>query len=271
MAVARFIVWFNLLFLWKQYVRVWGNNLRATSLDRLIYLYLHRFGLMGRGDRLFFEQHLRPDMHVIDIGANVGLYTILFSRLVGASGSVAAFEPDPDLFEALETNCRINGVTNVRLYNLAAGSRSGVMVLHRSVVNTGDNRMSTKPPALTEPVNVRVATVDETVSDRRIDFIKIDVQGWEGEVVQGMRRLLGSNPCVQVYFEYWPYGLRKAGIDPKDLLSWFQEFGFQLYRVSGGACTPIAGRANTGDPKGKRFTNFYAVRQPVTETPVTNT
>src|SRR6202041_3002467 len=98
---------------------------------------------------------------------------------------------------------------------LAAGSRSGSMTLARSLINAGDNRMD-RPELgskLTRRVAVRSAAVDEIVHGRQVDFIKIDVQGWESEVFDGMKRVMTCNPALQICFEYWPCGLREAGRD----------------------------------------------------------
>src|SRR5215471_12592897 len=92
----------NQLSCWKRDVPVWGHHFRAVSFDRLLNLNLNRIGLMNTGMRLFLEQQVRPGMRVVDAGANQGLFTLLCSRLVGPNGSVSAFEPDPELFAALE-------------------------------------------------------------------------------------------------------------------------------------------------------------------------
>ena len=236
--------------------------MRAVSFDRLLYLYLHRLGWMGRDDKAFLEQRIRPGMRVIDIGANLGLYTLLLSRLVEKSGMVVAFEPDPELFAALETNCRVNSAINVKLCNLAAGARSGSMTLARSLINAGDNRMAgvASGSTLTREVAVRAATVDEIVDGCQVDFIKIDVQGWEGEVFEGMQHVMTCNPALQICFEYWPYGLRRAGCDPTDLLRSLDRLGFRIYRISERAPAPVTDFVNLKVPFGKGYTNLYAVR-----------
>ena len=81
-------------------------------------------------------------MVVADIGANVGLYTFLLARCVGERGLVYAFEPNPALFASLETNCRTNGVANVRLHNVALGAQDDTLTLTRARFNSGDNRLS---------------------------------------------------------------------------------------------------------------------------------
>ena len=262
MTGAQSLAWFNLLPLWRRRVRVWQHELRGVSLDRLAYLYLHQLGWMGGEEKRFLEQHVRAGMRVLDIGANLGLYTLLLSRLVGETGSVISLEPDPDLFEALRANCQSNGARNVELHNLAAGSRPGRMTLSRSLANAGDNRLTPRRgPGLTRMVDVQVATVDELAAGHPVHFIKMDVQGWEGEVFRGMQRVLDENPDLQILFEYWPYGLRNAGYDPLGLLSELKTRGFGIYGIAGNVSAPITDRAKWKAPTGKRFTNLYATRE----------
>src|SRR6476469_8550311 len=94
---------------WGAQVATWGGRFQAPSADRLAYLWLHKLGIMG-ADKALLEAQVQPGMVVADIGANVGLYTYLLARCAGERGLVYAFEPDPALFAALETNCRTNEV-----------------------------------------------------------------------------------------------------------------------------------------------------------------
>jgi FkbM family methyltransferase len=262
MTPTLLLTWFNLLPIWRRRQRVWGSLLEATTFDRCLYLSLHRSGWMGRDDKAFFEGIVRPGMHVVDVGANVGLYTVLFSRLVGESGKVTAIEPDPVLFEALKTTCRLNSLTNVKPYNVAAGATSGAGVFSQSLLHSGDGRMGQWPASdLRRSVDVRVATIDEIAAGGRVDFIKIDVQGWEGEVIKGMHQVLTSNPAVQICFEYWPSGLRAAGFDPKALLAALENYGFQIWPASRPRSGPITKFSELSGPSGKGYTNLYAVRE----------
>src|SRR3954447_3138489 len=137
MKVMNAIVQANLLPLWKWKVRVWNFIFVAPSLDRLTALFLHKFGLLGKPDKLFFERNLRPGMNVVDIGANQGLYSLMFSRLVGETGTVIAFEPEPDMFAALEMNILANSIGNIEHHQLALGSEPGQAMLSRSLIHGG--------------------------------------------------------------------------------------------------------------------------------------
>jgi len=107
--VAQSLYKLNVLPMWGHTVEVWGNRITATSLDRLLNLYLHRYGLRGEEEKQFLERHVKPGMRVLDIGANQGIYSLLMSRLVGPSGHLHCFEPDPRLFASLRENCRRSG------------------------------------------------------------------------------------------------------------------------------------------------------------------
>jgi FkbM family methyltransferase len=261
MTGARLLTRFNLLPFWRRRVHAWGSDIEAITFDRYLNLYLHRAGLRGREEKRFLEGVVRPGMHVIDVGANIGIYTLLLSRLVGESGRVTAIEPEPDLFEALKTNCRLNSAKNVRPYNVAAGATSKVGVLSRSFVHAGDNRMGLAAVSeIRKPVEVRVTTIDEIVGGEHVDFIKIDVQGWEGEVLKGMQQVLACNASLQICFEYWPYGLRAAGCDPLTLLREFGEHGFRLWQVSKLESGPITEFTKLLDLGGQGYTDLYAAR-----------
>ena len=256
----------NRLPIWRRQLSTWGNTLTVATFDRFLYLILHRLAWMGRHDRVFLEQRIRPGMRVVDIGANIGLYTLLLSRLVGKCGTVTAIEPDPCNFELLKTNCAFNSVTNVVLHHAAAGASHGSMRLYRSLVHSGDSRMVFQQPSrLRQSVEVEVRTIDELVAGQRVDFIKVDVQGWEGEVFKGMKEIFARNPGLQISFEYWPFGLRAAGCDPIGLLTTLQELGFRIYPESTQARVAITDFASisacTGDGYTK-FTNLLAVREP---------
>jgi FkbM family methyltransferase len=266
MKVMNAIAEVNVLPLWKWKLRVWDFDFVAPSLDRLAALFLHKFALMGKPERLFFEQKLKPGMNVVDIGANQGLYSLMFSRLVGATGTVIAFEPEPDMFAALETNISANSVSNVEHHQFALGSKSGEAMLSRSLINGGDNRLSSGHPDTTSTKKlVRIVTLDEIVAGRRIDFIKMDVQGWEWEAIRGMEATLRRNPMISVHFEFWPAGLRRSGCEPTELLQFLSQQGFQIYRCCEGGETLVQNfRLLLNELSKDQFVNLYAQRGPST-------
>ena len=250
----------NLLPMWKRQVRVWDSLLVPASLDRLVALLLHRFGLMGKEDRELLQSLVKPGMTVLDIGANQGLYSVLLSRLVGPHGCVLSFEPETDMYSALIRNLQANECKNVTAIPKAVGASSGELVLSRSLVHGGDNRLVRNRAGVSQMCRNAAAVVDSIdnlLGDRPVHFMKIDVQGWEADVFRGMSRCLERNRDVIVFFEFWPKGLIAAGSDPAGFLREILARGFVLQES--GWEYPLGEEelpALINRPRGGRFTNF---------------
>ena len=257
----RLISSFNRLPIWRRHVHLGNDVLLVPNFDRWLYVKLQALRLMGRDERSFLSDHVTPGMTVVDIGANIGVYSIFLADLVGTHGRVFAFEPDPVLFEAAVTNVRVNGKNEViTLHNLALGSRTGQATLHRSTYNSGDNRLSASATHK-ESVPVNVARADDVLDGAKIDLIKMDVQGWESDVLRGLEQTLRSNPALTVYFEYWPEGLRRAGEPLSSPVEILHECGFSVFVP--GEHEPLSSQKIERLAKlysGKRFLNLVAKR-----------
>ena len=218
----------------------WGGPFQPSSADRLAYLWLHKLGIMGR-ERALLEAQVQPGMVVADIGANIGLYTHLLARCAGERGFVYAFEPDPSSIRVPRDELPDQPVENVRLDNVALGARDDNLTLTRSHFNSGDNRLSRRESSTAGgQVSVPVRPLDALLEGRLLDFIKIDVQGWELEVFKGMRGQLAASRPLRIYFEFWPVGLRAAGSDPAELLAFLKQYGLSLYRTENQTLTPLS-------------------------------
>jgi FkbM family methyltransferase len=197
------------------------------------------------------------------VGANIGLYSLLLARLVDQSGSVLAFEPEPNLFAILRENCVSNNAKNVVPFQYALGRASGSALFYRSAFNSGDNRLG-RASVGHDVVAVKIERFDELQPDSKPDFVKIDVQGHELAVLFGMERALTAKPDVRVLFEFSPGALRKAGTEPDLLLKFFRDHGFELYETEDGR---LKGLRNTrqliSHLRGRRYTNLLAARNTV--------
>ena len=243
--------------LWRRSVRVGDAGFEASSFDRLVYLVLQKFGWMGAGDRAFFARHIQHGMRVVEAGANLGVFTLQFSKLAGEEGKVFAFEPDPVLHAAFLKNLKRNDARNVVPIPCALGARSARLALKGFGLNSGDNRLCADPSEA-GAIPVDVVTMDDALAGERIDFVKLDVQGWELEALRGMSRILAENPAVRLFVEFWPYGLRRAGSTPLDLVAFLQENHFKLTTAGGQPFT--AEDAARWDDGSKKFTDLYATR-----------
>jgi len=232
-AIERLASSFNGLGLWRCEQSVWGRRMRASTFDRNLYLWMHRLGLMGAAEREVLGYLVRPGMVVLDVGANMGLYSLLLAQLVGPAGRVVSFEPDPDLFSLLRGNCAANGATNVESHHLALGRRPERMLLHRPALNSGDTHLGSAGAAgFRPPVEVDVASLDSLMPGLRPDFIKVDVQGWELEVLRGMEGTLRAAENVGVFLEICPKWLRRAGESPEEIYRFVRGLGFRFFSCS---------------------------------------
>lgn len=253
---------FNQLPIWKGECRVWTQRMTSPNFERWLYLRAHRVRLMGCVEREFLEKTIRPGMRILDVGSNIGLYSITMARLAGPEGRVTSFEPDPDLFTVFRRNCELNGIVNLTAHQLALGSARARLLLHKMIINSGDNHLGVSRHALfREAIVTEVVSLDEHLPDLPVDFVKIDVQGWELEALRGMRRILTVNRGVKIYFEFMPQSCQRAGSSYMDLLDFLHGLDFRIMDpVEGRVLDRAALTALAESLRGLHYTNLLAFR-----------
>jgi FkbM family methyltransferase len=176
----------------------------------------------------FLRERLRPGMTFVDIGANIGFYTLLGSRCVGGSGHVLAVEPEPYNRSLLCRNVARNQLNNVQVKSCALSAEPGTAILRRSDTNFGDHRVRASTEANGDET-ISLDTFDHVLLEAgldRPDVVKMDTQGYECHIVRGMKRFLEDRHPAVVLTEYWPYGMRQAGGNPGEFLTTFADHGF---------------------------------------------
>ena len=251
---------FNRLPLWRRRVLVWGFRMHAPTFDRCLYLWMHRLGRMGRGDRAFLAASVRPGMQIADVGANIGLYTLLLARLAGPAGRIHAFEPDPLMVGSLCQNLAAAGAFTVQVFSCAAGAATGEAVLQRHAINSGDNRLGAATGGAWhgESHRVPVRALGDALGGQPLDLMKIDVQGWEAEVFRGLGGLLDANPGLLIYFEFWPDGLARAGTSVADLAALLNQLRLRVTRP--GSREPVDLAHLAAGMRPGAYTNLLAAR-----------
>ena len=185
-----------------------------------------------------FERALRPGDTVLDVGAHAGYYSLLSSLLVGDSGAVWAFEPNPRNFRSLRANLELNGCRNARAVQLAVSDRTGEACFEAgSGSGTGHLSAGGSLP-------VRTVSLDEFCAERGIRpaAVKIDVEGAELDVLAGAKRVLGESRPV-VFLSTHGAGLHDSA------LRWLAEAGYAARAVDGGdvaAATEVVAVARPG-------------------------
>ena len=212
---------------------VLGHTMYVDPADLVVSRLLVQDGIFEEPETELVHRGAPGDV-VVDVGANIGYYTLLFVRLVGDTGRVYAFEPDPANFALLQKNVWANGYHNVVLIQKAVSDRSGPLNLYLSSSNKGDHRIFPSEEGRSR-IEIQGVSLDDFFRDHHssVDFIKIDIQGSEAAALHGMRKLLGRSPQAKVLTELWPWGMERFGTQPVEVFRLLGGAGFQLYRVGG--------------------------------------
>jgi FkbM family methyltransferase len=189
-----------------------------------------------------FKDSLEPGMTVLDIGANLGYYTLLAAKLVGRGGRVYAFEADPRTVKHLTANVRINDLSNVVVIPKIASDSKQTRELQQSRVATYSGLHSSMPEdSIVGTALVESITIDDILDGASADVVKCDVEGEEPAVLRGMQRTLQNSPSLRLLVEFNPLALRSAGDDPATFLEELDQTFDQVFVIDERkqALTPI--------------------------------
>ncbi len=217
-------------------VKIGCHELFAKSPDRVLALYLYKFSMMGKFESEFFKGIINPGMTVVDIGANLGYYTILLADCVGVNGRVFSFEPEPGQYALLLKNIQANHCANAIAIPKAVSNQSGRIVLWLNKANQGDHRIY--DPADGRPsIEIEATTLDHFLSERdwpKIDFIKMDIQGAEFLALAGMKETIKKNPAIMMLCEFCPDKIIQAGSTTAKFLAQCRDYGFDISHLNEG-------------------------------------
>jgi FkbM family methyltransferase len=205
-------------------VRLW-----LDPRDEGIAMFLITEGVFEPEETKLIASTLKPGMVFVDIGANLGYFTTLAASVVGPTGSVIAFEPEPGNFQRLQANIAENAFKNVEPRQCALSDSPGNLTLYCDPINWGNpSLVKANVPPGTSSVEVPVSTLDAQLAEQeRVDFIKMDVQGFEARVLDGARAMLARHRPT-ILTEFWPDGLRNAGSNPEHHLADMQALGYRI-------------------------------------------
>lgn len=181
-------------------------------------------------DRNIMSQLVHEGDVCIDVGANMGLYTLTLSSLVGESGVVHAFEPEPRAFETLSHNVSLNGRTNIVLNQVAVSNESGSATLYDTNESGLAGLGKTSRGSGVGEIAVPLTTIDEYASSKRIprvDCMKIDVEGYEGHVLRGAQSLLQREKELVVITELDEKNFRELGFPVQDVILYLSDLGYE--------------------------------------------
>ncbi|PKP57304.1 MAG: hypothetical protein CVT88_09110 [Candidatus Altiarchaeales archaeon HGW-Altiarchaeales-1] len=191
---------------------------------------LYEIGGYENAETELFESQINEGDVVIDIGANVGYYTLIATKLVGKNGKVYAFEPDPTNFSFLKRSVEINNYGNVICEQKAVSNENGKLklFLHKfqtgayTIVGGGNNY-----------VEVETVKLDDYFENKnfKVDLIKMDIEGAEGLALEGIKKILDEDKDIKIFSEFVPKALEKSEINGENYLNMLTNSGFSIYEI----------------------------------------
>jgi FkbM family methyltransferase len=157
-------------------------DVSRSNAQRLLYLEGERFV----SELKLIRSLVKPADTVVDVGANIGYYALLFAKSIGKNGRIIAFEPEPDNLVELRLNVDRNGLRNTEIHPFAVGARAGTVAFARGI--NGGVRASDGPET-DAAIQVPMVALDDVLAGP-VNVIKIDVEGYEGEVLRGARKAI---------------------------------------------------------------------------------
>jgi len=210
--------------------RTADNNIMYLPRPSLLGTALAVKGVYEPATTAFFKEALKPGMTVVDVGANVGYYTLLAARLVGGEGRVYAFEPEPENFALLEKNVQANGFRNVVCLQQAVSDRCGRVPFYLSWGSEAHS-LSAEVSSTSRSIEVASTSLDDFFRKEgwpSIDLIKMDIEGAETLALEGMKELIERSNNLSIITEFSQATTREAGVEPSSVPGRLHGMGFHI-------------------------------------------
>jgi FkbM family methyltransferase len=215
---------------------------RGLRIDAASYKAGYISGTSDWNEQQWLARTLLPGDTFYDVGASVGFFTLIGARLVGAYGSVVAFEPLPQTFEYLRRNVALNGFDHVTVVPTAVGANVGTARLGSPSGDPEQTRLLTGDTEVVDPIDSAVTTIDawRAEDDPRVPRVmKIDVEGSELDVLRGAAKTIRETQPLMLVEVHW------LGTDFVDYVdSALRPLGYEAWALEGGPLPTVPKRCH---------------------------
>ena len=176
--------------------KIYNYKMLLDLYDKGISRTLLLFGKRELEHKKMLENIIKPEMTVLDIGANIGYYSLMMLELIGNKGKLIAVEPSPSNIEILRKNLLLNKYNDIEVHNAAISDENGTKKFFLSEMSNLNTLNYTEKKSLNltgETINVKTLTVPQIMEGRNLDLIRMDVEGHEVEVLNGLIPNIGVN------------------------------------------------------------------------------
>lgn len=210
--------------------KVQGNQMLLDLNDLGIGRELALYGVHERNSTAEVKRVIKPGMKILEIGANIGYYALIETTLAGPTGHLFAIEPSPYNFDLLKKNLSLNNIKNADLHQAAFGEKRAKVKFYMydrsnlsSFIKREDMGMET-----TE-IEVEMLTLDDFLSLKKVDFIRMDVEGYELEILKGATKVLSSADKPKLFFiEVHSELLHKKGSSAREIVETLAKYGYEV-------------------------------------------
>jgi FkbM family methyltransferase len=217
--------------------QIQGSTMLLDLKDQGISRELVLTGVHEKNSSEQLKREIEPGMTIVEVGANIGYYTLLESRFIGPRGHIYAFEPSPVNLRGLKINVLLNGLdSQVETFPYGIGNQTGTgrfFLTNKGNTSSFIARDDENGVHTTEVMDVPLTTLDDFFSTRPVslDFLRMDVEGYELEVIDGMKQLLQTPRAPRkMFIEVHSALLHKRGSSGRQFIERLRSAGYQVSR-----------------------------------------
>lgn len=200
---------------------VQGSLMILDLTDKGIHKDLYLNGIREPQATKYLQEIMEPDWLVVDIGANIGYYALQEAKVVS---EVIALEPSPENYETLEMNIDLNNYFNIGAYQMAIGDHVGHVDFE---IARACNWSSVAFARKEGTIVVQMETLDKFLNGNKVDYVRMDVEGYEMNVLKGMAKVLKEHK-PRLFIEVHRDKLRNYGSSQRELLEYLSGFGYSI-------------------------------------------
>jgi len=190
--------------------------------DKYIGKAIEKYGEFSEFEVELFRQICYEGAVVVEVGANIGIHTLAIAGMVGKTGRVFAYEPQRIVFQTLCANMAINSIENVECYQIAVSSEDGFVLVPDLDYDVEENFGGVRIAGFSHGSKVPTARLDDLLDIQQLNFLKIDVEGMEGQVIRGASTLIETlRPCLYVENDVIEQS--------KELIELIGSFGYRMF------------------------------------------
>lgn len=192
-------------------VDVQGSKMLLDLTDAGISRELAVDGIREPGSTKEIINILKKDDVVVEIGANIGYYALIESKIIGKKGKIYAIEPSAKNVKMLKKNIELNSAQNIEVFELAIGDRNANEKMNISTHSNWNSLVKQRNKNVIAQIEVKVLTLDRFLIGKKMpDFIRMDVEGYEYNIIKGMKNMLKSKTPLKLFVELHPHIMEKS-------------------------------------------------------------